>query len=97
MTSSGEGSEVLLQWKDRKVSLHLELVCPGEDPVTSESAQVVEVSDEWLTVVVAESFFRDFHLLPGSGVELVENVPQRFRKRFTKVVRVSSVERRNLF
>jgi hypothetical protein len=57
-----------------------------------ESAQVFEVTNEWLTVLVGEGAFRHFHLLPG-GVELVENLPQRFKNRFTKVVRVVSVDK----
>jgi hypothetical protein len=93
MTSSEEAFKILLGWKTTKVSLYMDLVSlePEElQGTTSESAQVVDVTDERLTISVAEGFIRDFHLLPG-GVALAENVPHRDRNLFSKAVAISSL------
>lgn len=97
MTFSEEAFQVLLRWKRRNVPLHCEMAAAGGTGAAYESVQVTELSDDWLTIMAREGFIKNFQLPPGSGVELVGNVPQRFRNRFTKVVRAVSVDGDELF
>jgi hypothetical protein len=96
MTSSDEGFRVLLGWKRRGAALHMELTCPCRAGATSESAQVVDVSDGWLTIQAGDGRSRDFHLRPGSSVVLLEANQQQYRDLFTKVVRISSTDKEEL-
>lgn len=89
MSSSEEALRVLLEWKTKKTSLHLELICPDEPRVVNESTQVSGANSGVLTVLVG-GWFKDFHFVPG-GLELYTNVPQRFKNRVRSGIKLTSV------
>ena len=74
----------------------MELASPGKVGVSSDSVQVADVSDGWLTIVHDDGCARDFHLPPSAAVALLDAAPQRFKNQFTKIVRISSADKEEL-
>lgn len=83
MFSSGDALRVLRGWKNQKTVLDGEFALAGENPFGCDIVQVVEVSEQELEVFAGK--VRSFDL---TKAELLtgENVPQRFRNAFTRMV-----------